>query len=275
MSCRRKGMLWSKSSSLLGDVPPIALDLPPNSQGPYVTERPRVSPASRVAQPVPFMYSTACFGAHKHFYRNHLRKRATIMHWRMNQQEGVTEAQKMMHPRKQLSGDMSQVADALVPDLDGNGRAYNRRDYQELFSLPDASETSTGDSDESDESLPSVLHVEMPTKSPGMVPVAYSRALNNRIKEHMISEGGSYDILKYKPTFIHDVFMAPGSLSNLLGKSKSHNMLRHPISSRSANDYRLSRRLHQKNDARSTRWLPPPRAAYHSPAMRAEIIQST
>ena len=146
------------------------------------------------------------------------------MHWRHSQQEDLSEIQKST-VQPQQSGDASlvpkvfQKADNLVEDLDGSGRTYNRRDFHELFSMPDASETSTGgDSDESDESLPSVVHVEMPTIASGLTPFGYSRALSNRISEHMISEGGSYDLLKYKPTFIHDVFMLPGSLANLLGK---------------------------------------------------------
>lgn len=61
------------------------------------------------------------------------------------------------------------------------------------------------------------LTASMPTSSTGLTTIAYQKALQNRINESFLFQGGKYDTNKYTPTFIHDILMLPGSLANLLG----------------------------------------------------------
>ncbi|EME47716.1 hypothetical protein DOTSEDRAFT_51059 [Dothistroma septosporum NZE10] len=157
------------------------------------------------------------------------------MHWRNNQPEesSIVRTLAKRAIRIRPLSDMSlatrfpKTTDILVSDLDGSGRAYNSRDCQELSNFRETSEINTGgDSDDSDDSVPSLHHVEMPHMVPGLASFGYHRVLRNRITEQMISDGASYDIIKYKPTLIHDVFMLPGSLANLLGKGSSEDLVK-------------------------------------------------
>ncbi|KAI6863786.1 hypothetical protein KC343_g2931 [Hortaea werneckii] len=62
------------------------------------------------------------------------------------------------------------------------------------------------------------VQVDMPTWSKATVTQAYQSALLNRVKIGSISFHGEWSTSKYKPVFIHDCIMQPGSLAQLLGK---------------------------------------------------------
>lgn len=63
-----------------------------------------------------------------------------------------------------------------------------------------------------------LLSIPVPTETRGLVPFAYQRALLNRIRSSRLTRREVCDIDAYKPTFVHDILMLPGSLANLLGK---------------------------------------------------------
>ncbi|KAK0934856.1 hypothetical protein LTR29_013570 [Friedmanniomyces endolithicus] len=65
------------------------------------------------------------------------------------------------------------------------------------------------------------LQISMPISSSGTITFAYQLALQNRIDNGKLQPQGVYDTRSYKPTFIHDCLMLPGSLANLLGKIES------------------------------------------------------
>ncbi|TKA71961.1 hypothetical protein B0A55_05394, partial [Friedmanniomyces simplex] len=80
-------------------------------------------------------------------------------------------------------------------------------------------ETMTGnDEDNGLEEVEEYLQICMPFSSPGVTTFAYQQALQNRIPDGKLRVNGEYDARWYKPTFIHDCLMLPGSLANLLGK---------------------------------------------------------
>lgn len=62
------------------------------------------------------------------------------------------------------------------------------------------------------------IQVAIPWVSDGLTPYAYQLALQNRIKNDKLTRHGEYDMGAYKPTFIHDCLMLPGSLASFLGK---------------------------------------------------------
>ena len=62
------------------------------------------------------------------------------------------------------------------------------------------------------------VQVDMPTWTKATVTQAYQTALLNRVKIGNISFHGEWSTSKYKPMFIHDCIMQPGSLAQLLGK---------------------------------------------------------
>ena len=63
--------------------------------------------------------------------------------------------------------------------------------------------------------------IPIPVFSTGLTTLAYERALRNRIPAAKLARRGVYDIEAYKPTFVHDIMMLPGSLANLIGKVKN------------------------------------------------------
>ncbi|KAK4546406.1 hypothetical protein LTR36_002083 [Oleoguttula mirabilis] len=69
------------------------------------------------------------------------------------------------------------------------------------------------------------FQVPIPTSSTGTTMFAYQLALQNRIKNGKLVEHGEYDMRAYKPTFIHDSLMLPGSLANFLGKRHAKNLV--------------------------------------------------
>ncbi|KAK3627112.1 hypothetical protein LTR56_019436 [Elasticomyces elasticus] len=69
------------------------------------------------------------------------------------------------------------------------------------------------------------LNVSIPMSSPGITTFAYQRALQNRIKEAKLLPRGDFDTRIWKPTFIHDCLMLPGSLANLLGKLDAEQLI--------------------------------------------------
>ncbi|KAI7233028.1 hypothetical protein KC330_g5580 [Hortaea werneckii] len=62
------------------------------------------------------------------------------------------------------------------------------------------------------------VQVDMPTWTKATVTQAYQTALLNRVKIGNISFHGEWSTGKYKPVFIHDCIMQPGSLAQLLEK---------------------------------------------------------
>ncbi|KAI7164595.1 hypothetical protein KC349_g585 [Hortaea werneckii] len=62
------------------------------------------------------------------------------------------------------------------------------------------------------------VQVDMPTWTKATVTQAYQTALLNRVKIGNISFHGEWSMSKYKPVFIHDCIMQPGSLAQLLEK---------------------------------------------------------
>ena len=62
------------------------------------------------------------------------------------------------------------------------------------------------------------LPVPMPVSSNGPTTFAYQSALQNRLRYDKLTPHGEYDMDVYKPTFLHDCMMQPGSLANLIGK---------------------------------------------------------
>ncbi|TKA52885.1 hypothetical protein B0A55_12440 [Friedmanniomyces simplex] len=83
-------------------------------------------------------------------------------------------------------------------------------------------ETLTGnDEDNGLEEIEEYLQICMPFSSPGVTTFAYQQALQNRIPDGKLRANGEYDARWYKPTFIHDCLMLPGSSANLLGKIDS------------------------------------------------------
>ncbi|KAK3069498.1 hypothetical protein LTR53_012117 [Teratosphaeriaceae sp. CCFEE 6253] len=70
-----------------------------------------------------------------------------------------------------------------------------------------------------DDSDDDFLDVPMPLEAPSSVTTfAYQLALRNRIKEGQLKRHGEYDMRSYKPVFVHDCLMLPGSLASLLSK---------------------------------------------------------
>ncbi|KAK5122103.1 hypothetical protein LTR85_004349 [Meristemomyces frigidus] len=69
------------------------------------------------------------------------------------------------------------------------------------------------------------FQVPIPTVSTGTTTFAYQLALQNRIKNGKLVRHGEYDMGAYKPTFIHDSLMLPGSLANFLGKRHPKNLV--------------------------------------------------
>ncbi|EMC97766.1 hypothetical protein BAUCODRAFT_31761 [Baudoinia panamericana UAMH 10762] len=67
--------------------------------------------------------------------------------------------------------------------------------------------------------------VAIPTFTTGITTFAYQLALQNRIKDATLREGGEYDTHKFTPTFIHDCLMLPGSLAGLLRKSSTPDLI--------------------------------------------------
>ena len=65
------------------------------------------------------------------------------------------------------------------------------------------------------------LPVSMPVSSSGSTTFSYQLALQNRLHNDKLTSQGEYDTSVYKPTFIHDCMMLPGSLANLVGKVRS------------------------------------------------------
>lgn len=61
----------------------------------------------------------------------------------------------------------------------------------------------------------------IPTTSDGPTTFAYQLALQNRIKNGKLLKHSEYDMSAYKPTFVHDILMLPGSLANYLGKVRA------------------------------------------------------
>jgi len=62
------------------------------------------------------------------------------------------------------------------------------------------------------------FQVSIPTFSKGVTTFAYQLALHNRIKNGKLTRHGEWSMAVYKPTFIHDCLMQPGSLGALIGK---------------------------------------------------------
>ncbi|KAK0896881.1 hypothetical protein LTR02_010987 [Friedmanniomyces endolithicus] len=80
----------------------------------------------------------------------------------------------------------------------------------------------TGNNEETRlEDVEEYLQISMPISSSGVTTFAYQMALQNRTKNDKLQPHGVYDTRSYKPTFIHDCLMLPGSLANLLGKIES------------------------------------------------------
>lgn len=59
--------------------------------------------------------------------------------------------------------------------------------------------------------------VPIPYETYGECTFAYRRTLQTRIRDVKLHKHNEYDMGKYKPTFIHDLLMQPGSLANLIG----------------------------------------------------------
>ncbi|KAK0890187.1 hypothetical protein LTR02_014873 [Friedmanniomyces endolithicus] len=71
------------------------------------------------------------------------------------------------------------------------------------------------------EDVEEYLQISMPISSSGVTTFAYQLALQNRINDGKLQPHGVFDTRSFKPTFIHDCLMLPGSLANLLGKIES------------------------------------------------------
>ncbi|KAK4888673.1 hypothetical protein LTR27_012459 [Elasticomyces elasticus] len=126
------------------------------------------------------------------------------------------------HPEEQASGN-EQGKTTTEPSLHasfGNDNAVDAR-----AKLPQPLPVIVHRAEETDDEAASTvaeseeyLNVSIPMSSPGITTFAYQRALQNRIKEAKLLPRGDFDTRVWKPTFIHDCLMLPGSLTNLLGK---------------------------------------------------------
>ncbi|KXT15857.1 hypothetical protein AC579_10411 [Pseudocercospora musae] len=67
--------------------------------------------------------------------------------------------------------------------------------------------------------------IPIPISSTGLTTLAYERALRNRIPAAKLARRGVYDLEAYKPTFVHDILMLPGSLANLIGKGSPEDII--------------------------------------------------
>lgn len=95
---------------------------------------------------------------------------------------------------------------AFLPHID-LGKAANRSELKVNSSTDE-------DEDDSDE----YIQMHMPTEADGLATHAYTLALRNRIKIGKIKSHGDWSMSAYKPIFIYDCLMQPGSLATLLNK---------------------------------------------------------
>ncbi|KAK5129823.1 hypothetical protein LTR08_002800 [Meristemomyces frigidus] len=69
------------------------------------------------------------------------------------------------------------------------------------------------------------FHVPVPVSSDGPTTFSYQLALRNRLPNAKLVRHGDYDTSNYKPTFVHDCMMLPGSLANLISKGSSEDIV--------------------------------------------------
>ncbi|KAF2773153.1 hypothetical protein EJ03DRAFT_371586 [Teratosphaeria nubilosa] len=74
--------------------------------------------------------------------------------------------------------------------------------------------TSAADDDGDDNNI---FPVQIPFLTHGLCTAGYQRALQTRLKTADIRPHGCWDTTPYKPVFIHDILMQPGSLANIIG----------------------------------------------------------
>ncbi|KAH9845073.1 hypothetical protein Tdes44962_MAKER06862 [Teratosphaeria destructans] len=74
---------------------------------------------------------------------------------------------------------------------------------------------SEADDDRNDDQ--NIFPVQTPYFTHGLCTAGYHRALQTRVKNGDIRSHGCWDTTPYKPVFVHDVLMQPGSLANIIG----------------------------------------------------------
>jgi hypothetical protein len=77
-------------------------------------------------------------------------------------------------------------------------------------------ETSSDDDDQS-----RTPKLTIPFFTEGLCTIAYEMALRNRIQNDKLRPHGIYDLSRFKPVFVHDVLMQPGSLANVTSSHES------------------------------------------------------
>lgn len=115
-------------------------------------------------------------------------------------------------------------------NLDG---PYHNTSQRDIYGMPHKEmnlynmsfSSSTASSSNDDEGIvrrtSNPLDIEMPNRASSITTIAYQNAMNNRIVEQLLCDGEKFNTNAYTPTFLHDVLMLPGSLSNLIGTGKS------------------------------------------------------
>lgn len=142
--------------------------------------------------------------------------------------KGDSACDEQSQPDKERSGEAQKN---VLINVDGASHAGYSREGNcaspsaetNLYNMSFNSDTASSSNDEEStvRKLSYPLDVDMPTEAPSIATVAYQRAMKNRHKDYLLRHKEKYDPNIYRPTFLHDILMLPGSLAALLNRCKS------------------------------------------------------